>query len=223
MSQSTLSSTLADRLIDAGCVDVKAEEPFRLPSGWASPVYMDCRRLISFPEIRRRIIESALVLLRRAGALENVKGVVGAESSGIAFAAWLADELGLSLQFVRKRAAGHAQIEGVLHAGERVLLVDDLMAAGLSKASFHKALTAKGAVVKDLFVIFDYGTFGAAEQLQGRGISVHALCTWRDILAAARARTEFESKALDELAAFIDAPGKWSSSHGGIETSSWLE
>jgi len=221
MNQSTCTFTLAGYLLDAGCVSVKTDEPFRLPSGWASPVYMDCRRLISFPDIRRHMIDTARVLLGQAGALDRIQGIVGAESSGIAFAAWLADALTLPLQFVRKRAIGHAQVEGVLHAGERLLLVDDLMAAGLSKALFHEVLTAKGAIVEDLFVIFDYGTFDAVEQLKRRGVRVHALCTWRDILTVARTRSAFAPKALDELAAFIDAPGKWSSHYGGIQTSSW--
>ena len=36
-------------LFDTGCVQVRRDEPFRLPSGWASPIYMDCRKLISYP------------------------------------------------------------------------------------------------------------------------------------------------------------------------------
>ncbi|MFT4099763.1 MAG: phosphoribosyltransferase family protein [Burkholderiaceae bacterium] len=216
------SNALAERLINAGCVSFKADEPFRLPSGWASPVYMDCRRLISFPDTRRQIVTGALAMLRDAGALDRLDGVVGAEASGIAFAAWIAEALDLPLQYVRKRAVGHAQVEGVLRAGDRVLLVDDLMAAGLSKAAFHQALTARGAVVEDAIVVFDYGTFDAAGTLlRSRGIRVHALCTWRDILAAARSRAQTDPGALDELEAFIADPAKWSAGHGGVQSSPW--
>ena len=60
--------TVARALLDAGCVTVRTDEPFRLPSGWASPVYMDCRRLISFAAIRREIVAHGIDLLDSAAA-----------------------------------------------------------------------------------------------------------------------------------------------------------
>ena len=55
---------VARSLLAAGCIEVHTDEPFRLPSGWASPVYMECRRLISFPDLRRQLVRYALDLLR---------------------------------------------------------------------------------------------------------------------------------------------------------------
>ncbi|MFT3813013.1 MAG: phosphoribosyltransferase family protein [Acidovorax sp.] len=210
----------AAQLLDAGCVRVRADEPFRLPSGWASPVYMDCRRLISFPATRRSLVAQALERLRAAGALDGLAAVAGGEASGIALAAWIADTLDLPLQYVRKRAVGHAQVEGVVEPGSTVLLVDDLMAAGLSKAVFCKALRECGAQVRDILVVFDYGTFSAAAQWQAQGVRIHALCTWQDVLAVARERGAFAPPALAEWEAFLRDPAEWSLAHGGIAASS---
>src|SRR5437899_5005444 len=82
------AQAVAAQLIDAGCVTFRADEPFRLPSGWASPVYMDCRRLISFPRVRRELVAHAIERLQASGSLKDVTSIAGGEASGIAFAAW---------------------------------------------------------------------------------------------------------------------------------------
>ena len=92
MTPKQLSSTpdahdVARSLLAADCVQVQTDEPFRLPSGWASPVYMNCRKLISFPEIRKKIVRQALTLLEERQSLQGVTAITGAEASGIALAA----------------------------------------------------------------------------------------------------------------------------------------
>lgn len=209
------SRTVAAALLDAGCVTARTDEPFRLPSGWASPVYIDCRRLISFPALRRDLIRRAQAVLSAAGALDNVQSVVGGEASGIALAAWLADALDLPLQYVRKKPAGQSQIEGVLEPGSKVLLVDDMMAGGQSKLRFCQALAAGGAHVEDLFIVFDYATFPTEELLDPLGVRVHALATWHDIWQVASERNDFLPEVIDELAEFLRDPTAWSRDRGG--------
>lgn len=214
---------VAAKLIDAGCVSMRTDEPFRLPSGWASPAYIDCRRLISFPALRRELVASAVAQLERAGVTGGVQSVAGGEASGIALAAWIAEALALPLQYVRKRAVGHRQIEGVLRSGDHVLLVDDMMAAGHSKISFAAALRAAGATVQHVFVVFDYGTFDAADTLASLGLQTHALANWTDVLQVARQRGDFPPAALAELDAFLKAPSAWSKAHGGKSADTILE
>jgi len=207
---------VAAALLDAGCVTARTDEPFRLPSGWASPVYIDCRRLIAFPALRRDLVSRGLRLLRERGALDGVTLVAGGEASGIALAAWVAEALDLPLAYVRKKQVGQSRVVGVVKPGDKVLMVDDMMAAGQSKAAFCKALTAAGAVVQDLFVVFDYAAFPSHQILDPLGLHVHALATWKDVLAVARERGGLDTQALKELAEFLDDPGAWSQAHGGI-------
>ncbi|MBD9531352.1 orotate phosphoribosyltransferase [Comamonas sp. CMM01] len=215
-NQQFLRRQAAGWLLDAGCVDARTTDPFRLPSGWTTPVYMDGSRLISFPTIRRELMKQGLQRLLDAGALQGLSGVAGGESSGIAFAAWLAEKMDLPLQYVRKRAVGVRQIEGVVEQGGKVLLVDDMVSAGQYKLSFIDALRAEGARVEDLFVVFDYGCLGAAPVLQQHGVRVHALCDWRDVLEQARARGQFSDAALQTWEEFLQAPAEWSIAHGGV-------
>jgi orotate phosphoribosyltransferase len=206
----------AGLLLDAGCVSLLRDEPFRLPSGWASPAYMDCRRLISFPAIRRALVTMGVDQLRASGALDGTRGVAGGESSGIALAAWVADALDLPLQYVRKKPKGQGQVEGLFAPGDKLLLVDDLLAAGQSKVTFTRALRDAGAVVRDSFVVFDYGTFGADRMLESMALRVHALTSWHDVLLVAGERQGADARGLSELQAFLDDPSRWSMAHGGI-------
>ncbi|MGJ7530292.1 orotate phosphoribosyltransferase [Variovorax sp. GB1P17] len=215
MSDST-AHRVAASLIDAGCVSVRTDEPYRLPSGWASPVYMDCRRLISYPVLRRDLVAHGIALLASRGATTGLASVAGGEASGIALAAWIAQALDLPLQYVRKRAAAQGQVEGTVQPGGRVLLVDDLMAAGHSKLRFCRALAEAGARVADIFVVFDYGTFPTAPLLAPLDVRVHALATWHDVLAVARERGDFNAAALGELHDFLADPAGWSQAHGGL-------
>ncbi len=210
------AQAVAAVLLDAGCVKARTDEPFRLPSGWASPVYMDCRKLISFPAVRRDLVSRGLQLLEERGALKGVASVVGGEASGIALAAWIAEELNLPMQYVRKKQAGQSQIEGLIKPGDKVLLVDDMMAAGHSKVKFCRALAAAGAIVQDLFIIFDYDSFPTGRLMSPLGVAVHALATWRDVLAVARERDDLDARVLDELEEFLSDPPRWSQAHGGL-------
>lgn len=209
-------------LLSTSCIEVQMDEPFRLPSGWASPVYIECRRLISYPEIRRNLVGYALDLMKKRRCLDGVSAVAGAEASGIALAAWIADALALPMQYVRKQRKGLGpgrQVVGVVRPGESVLLVDDLMSGGHSIFNCCLAIAEAELKVRDAFVIFDYGTFPTRNVLDTMGVTVHSLATWQDILAAARESAKFQTRALAELATFLADPVQWSHAHGGKSSS----
>ena len=214
----TTAEDVSRSLLAAGCIEVHTDEPFRLPSGWASPVYMECRRLISFPDLRRKLVHYALDLLRERHCLDGIASVAGAEASGIALAAWIADALELPMQYVRKQRKGLGpgrQVVGVTHPGDRVLLVDDLMSGGHSVVNSCRAIAEAGLQVSDVFVIFDYGTFPTKTVLDTMGVTVHSLATWQDILPVARQSSSFTERELAELETFLADPIRWSHANGG--------
>lgn len=216
-----VAKNVARALLNAGCVQVRTDEPFRLPSGWASPVYMDCRRLISFPDTRRKLIQYGLDLLRERKVLDGLAAVAGAEASGIALAAWFSEALALPMQYVRKQTKGlgpGSQVVGVVRPGSHVLLVDDLMAGGHSKVNFCRALKAAGAEIRSVFVIFDYATFPTTSLLGPLGVTVHSLATWRDVLEVARECAALPAHEIAELETFLRDPIRWSHAHGGISS-----
>ncbi|PCI36593.1 MAG: orotate phosphoribosyltransferase [Rhodospirillaceae bacterium] len=206
-------------LLDIEAVNFRPEEPYMLTAGWASPVYIDCRKLISFPNERTRMMELAVETLERDADVPAMDALAGGETAGIPYAAWLAHAMNKSMLYVRKKPKGfgrNAQIEGHMPKGQHVLLVEDLTTDGGSKITFVEALRKAGATVSDVFVVFFYGVFpGALETLDKEGIKMHYLATWQDVLEVAEERQSFSPEAIQGVKDFLADPIAWSEAHGG--------
>ena len=208
-------------LLEIKAVLFNSREPFTFTSGRISPVYVDCRKVISFPRARSALIDFGTATILREIGHESLDAIAGGETAGIPYAAWLSDRLALPMQYVRKQPKGFgrmAQIEGELSEGDRTLLVEDLATDGGSKLRFIEALRAAGAVVTDTFVIFHYGIFPqSVAGLAALGVRLHALATWWDVLSAAREGAYFDTETLDEVERFLNDPDGWSAARAAAQ------
>lgn len=209
-----MAQQTAKMLLEVKAVHFRSEDPFRLTSGLLSPVYIDCRKLISYPRIRSALMDFAVSKLMRNAGFEAFDAIAGGETAGIPFAAWIAERMGLPMQYVRKKPKGFgrdAQIEGVIEEGQRVLLVEDLTTDGGSKLNFANAIRNTGARCDHTLVLFYYDIFqGSTERLAEAGLTLHHLATWRDILTEARAGKHFDKTTLDAVGEFLADPIGWS-------------
>ncbi|MEO1538006.1 MAG: orotate phosphoribosyltransferase [Pseudomonadota bacterium] len=211
--KSEMARLTASMLLEIEAVHFNAEEPFIFASGLPSPVYIDCRKLISFPRIRTTLMDFLTVTVMRDAGFEAFDNVAGGETAGIPFAALVAERLALPMTYVRKKPKGYgrnARIEGAMSEGQRVLLVEDLTTDGGSKISFVDAIRETGASCAHTAVIFYYGIFPETiETLKGHGVSLHHLCTWWDVLEVAREGEKFDRETLKEVESFLRAPRAW--------------
>ncbi len=220
MSDRTLAGQeTAKWLLDIKAVNFRPNQPYTFTAGWASPVYIDCRWLISFTEARRRILQLAVEMLNRDADMLNTDLVAGGETAGIPYAAWIAETIGKPMLYVRKQPKGFgrdAQIEGMLKQGQKVLLVEDLATDGGSKINFVNALRSAGGTVSDIFVVFFYSVFpGAQDALDEASVKLHYLCTWDDVLQVADEGEYFPSDTIKEVREFLAEPIQWSARNGG--------
>lgn len=215
-----MASLTARMLLEIGAVHFRADEPYIFTSGIASPVYIDCRKLISYPRIRSALMDFAVATLMREAGFEQFDAVAGGETAGIPFAAWIAERMGLPMQYVRKKPKGFgrdAQIEGDIHEGQRVLLVEDLTTDGGSKLRFAEAIRRAGASCNHTLVVFYYDIFPDTRPvLAEQGLTLHNLATWWDVLREARTQKSFDETTLAEVESFLNAPLAWSAAHGGV-------
>lgn len=214
-----IAELTAKMLLEVNAVVFNAEKPFIFTSGWASPVYIDCRRLISFPRLRQTIIDFGASIIMRDAGFEAFDAVAGGETAGIPFAAWMADRLMLPMQYVRKQPKGFgrdAQIEGHIEEGQRILLVEDLTTDGRSKINFCQALRTAGAQVNHVFVVFHYGIFPDDEVMKEMDVTMHSLANWHDVLNVCKKGGFFDPKTLDEVEKYLHDPIGWSRDHGGV-------
>jgi orotate phosphoribosyltransferase len=219
MTPQEIAAATAGILIETKAVHFNAAKPYIFTSGWASPTYIDCRKLISFPRARSKLMAMAVETIERGIGFESIDAVAGGETAGIPFAAWIADRLGLPMLYVRKKPKGfgrNALIEGDVKEGARVLLVEDLATDGKSKLHFVKGLRDAGCKVAHTFVVFHYGIFAeSVETLAAEGVKLHALATWWDVLELAERGRYFAADDLVEVRKFLERPAQWSAAHGG--------
>jgi orotate phosphoribosyltransferase len=220
--KSFIAEMTAKMMLEVKAVHFSEGKPFLFTSGWASPVYIDCRKLISYPRVRSTLIDFATATIVRDVGFEQFDTVAGGETAGIPYAAWIADRLSLPMQYVRKKPKGFgrgAQIEGHIEEGARTLLVEDLTTDGRSKVNFCKALRDAGAVVDYVFVMFYYDIFPESKRILAEiNVKLLHLATWWDVLRVVKTGGYFEPQVIDEVERFLNAPAQWSAEHGGVST-----
>jgi orotate phosphoribosyltransferase len=163
--------------------------------------------LISYPDLRK-VITAEFVRIAKG---IDIDVIAGGETAGIAYAAFLADKLKKPMIYVRKQPKGHgkaSQVEGVLRKGERVLLVEDLVTDGKSKLIFKEGIEACGGVMEHCLCIFEYyskqaGLHLAKERLAERGVKLHSLITWDDILRVGLAKGYITEEECDHILRFL--------------------
>ncbi len=216
-----IAEIVANMLLEIEAVHFRADEPYKFTSGLASPVYIDCRKLISYPRLRSTMMDFAASMVLRDVGFEQFDAIAGGETAGIPFAAWIADRLSLPMLYVRKKPKGfgrNAQIEGVLEEGTRVLLVEDLTTDGGSKLKFAEALKLAGADIRNTLAIFYYDIFPETlQKLENNGLKLHYLATWWDVLSVAKSKNYFDKKTISEVENFLNEPLNWSGKNGGIK------
>lgn len=218
-SSEEMAVQTARMLLEIQAVHFRSDEPYIFTSGMASPVYIDCRKLISYPRVRATLMDFAVSTLVRNVGYEAFDAVAGGETAGIPFAAWIAERMQLPMQYVRKKPKGFgrdARIEGDIRDNQRVLLVEDLTTDGGSKLSFAQAIRDAGAQVEHILVVFYYDIFKQTpENLDKAGLQLHHLATWWDVLAESRKQAHFSDETHSQVEAFLNNPLQWSEANGG--------
>lgn len=203
-------------LLDTKSVLFNIDPAFTYTSSRKGPVYIDCRRLISFPRERRILMDFAAETIR-ANA-KDIDVIAGGETAGIPYAAFIADRLEKPMIYIRKKAKGvgrNAQIEGHLDEGKRVLIVEDLQNYGNSVKVFVDALRGANTIVDTVFVLFTYGHAAGKQATADMGLKLLALSSWQAVIALAREEKRFDEALLKSVESFLENPVAWSVANGG--------
>ncbi len=201
--------TISSLLWETSAVKVSVEEPFRLVSGNLSPIYVDCRVLISYPWARGIVTGCSHWLYEDVGIEADY--IAGGETAGIPYAAWLADRLGKPMVYVRKEPKGHgvgAQIEGHLPSGKTVLLCEDLITDGGSKITFIEGIRGAECSVTDCLVIFDRQQ-GGLGRLQQAGVQLHGLSDLETCLTLGMSGGYLTQEEHKSIRAYLADPETW--------------
>ncbi len=206
-----MSEIVAEKLIDIESVQFSFNKHFTLTSGLKSPVYVDCRKIISFIDERDFIMNEAVEYFKKNNL--NFDLVAGGETAGIPYAAIISEKIKKPMLYVRKKSKGfgkNQQIEGSFKEEQRAILIEDLATDGGSKVIFVEAMREAGLAVKDIFVIFYYDIFNFESSVLGKlNVKIHSLCTWKDIISVIEKRNLFSQNDIDNLKEFLSNPDEW--------------
>jgi orotate phosphoribosyltransferase len=201
-------------LLDTEAVRISLSKPFRLASGNSSPVYINCRRIISDSLAMDLITSFEHWMCRLEGIEFDV--VAGGESAGIPFASYLAQRLAKPMIYVRKKSKDHgiaSLVEGTLPPRSRVLLVEDLITDGKSKVDFIKPIRDEGATIDHCLVIFDR-VQGGFELLNDHGVRLFSLTDIRKTLSYAQLEERLSLDEIREIEAYLTNTKAWHESRG---------
>ena len=171
-----IESKIAEDLLKIKAVSLRPETPFTWSSGWRSPIYCDNRLTLSYPEIRQAITAGFVAHIRKH--YPEVQGIAGVATGAIALGALVAAELNLPMVYIRSKAKGHGMqnlVEGHLEAGNKYVVIEDLVSTGKSSVQAVKALQEGGATVMGTVAIFSYGFPQADAAFADTGTPYHSL------------------------------------------------
>lgn len=202
---------LAEKLLKIRAIKLQPSIPFTWASGWKSPIYTDNRVTLSYPELRNFIkVEISRII---AENFPDVDAVAGVATGAIAQGALAADSLALPYAYVRSSPKDHGLenlIEGNLKAGQKVVVVEDLVSTGLSSLKAVDAIRKAGCEVVGMVAMFTYQFPVAQERFAEKGVKLITLSNYTAMLEAALRTNYIRPEDVDVLKEWRKDPGNWS-------------
>jgi orotate phosphoribosyltransferase len=211
MNQQDRALKVAEFLLQIEAIKLNPENPFTWASGLRSPIYCDNRKTLSYPEVRAFIRDAFAATIRES--FSNAEVIAGVATGGIAIGALVAEALNLPFIYVRSEAKKHGlgnQVEGVLHAKQRVVVIEDLISTGSSSLKAVEALREADADIVGMVAIFTYGFEKAADRFAEATCQVQTLSNYDSLLQQATHSGYITASQQATLTNWKSNPEAWS-------------
>ena len=207
---SLVETEVAKKLIDIKAIKVQPDAPFTWASGWKSPIYCDNRKILSYPETRTFVRDRFVDIIRSKYPQAEV--IAGVATGAIAMGALVAEVLGLPFIYIRSAPKGHGLenlIEGVMHEGQKVVVVEDLISTGGSSLNAAEAVVKARGNVLGMVAIFTYGFPHAIENFAKAGIELTTLSNYHTLIETAVSLNEVSTSQVETLMKWRENPSEW--------------
>jgi orotate phosphoribosyltransferase len=198
------------KLLQINTIKIQPSNPFTWASGWFAPIYCDNRKVLSYPETRDYIRDQFIRILKEK--YPNVEVIAGVATGAIAIGVLVADKLGLPFVYVRSKPKDHGLenlIEGDLIAGQKVVVIEDLVSTGGSSLKAAEALSNFGGDVLGMLAIFTYNFPVATESFKKAGVELTTLSNYQTLIELALEMGEIDKDELENLQSWRKNPSEW--------------
>ncbi len=202
-----MEKKIAKDLLSIGAVFLRPENPFTWASGIKSPIYCDNRLTLSAPEVREHVEDGLAQIVREK--FPEAEILMGTSTAGIAHAAITATILNLPMGYVRSGSKDHGrgnQIEGKLTAGQKVVVIEDLISTGGSCIEVVEVLRAAGAEVLGVASIFTYGMQKGVDRMAAANVINYSLSNLDTLSQVAVEEGYIAADAQERLIKFRNNP-----------------
>lgn len=201
---------VAEFLLQIKAIQLNKKKPFQWASGWQSPIYCDNRKTLSYPKVRTFIRQKYAECIQEN--FNNVDVIAGVATGAIAQGALVAQELELPFVYVRSSTKGHGlqnQIEGQIEAGQKVVVIEDLISTGMSSLKAVEALREKGCDVLGMVAIFTYGFKEAQNNFKKYKCPLYTLSDYKSLITFALESNQISEKDVASLKSWREDPANW--------------
>ena len=202
-----IQNLIAKDLLSIKAVFFRPEEPFTWASGIKSPVYCDNRLTLTSVNVRNDVENALAETIRRE--YPDVEVLMGTSTAGIAHAAIVGHIMNLPMGYVRSGNKDHGRnnrIEGKLEAGQKVVVVEDLISTGGSCIEVVEALREAGAEVLGVVSIFTYGMQKGLDRMAAANVINYSLSNFDAVCKVAADEGKIRPEDIERLKKFRANP-----------------
>lgn len=201
---------IAQHLLNVKAVTLSPNQPYTWASGIKSPIYCDNRVTLSYPEVRKDIAHALVEIIRKE--YPDVEVIAGTATAGIPQACWVADSMNLPMVYIRSKAKDHGkgnQIEGVIHPGQKMVVIEDLISTGGSVIEACLAAKNEGANVLGVAAIFTYELAKGIDNFNQNNIKLVCLSNYTTLVNVAKETGYISEDDIDTLKKWRKNPSEW--------------
>jgi len=205
-----MKEKIAEMLLNIEAVKLSPSKPFTWASGWKSPIYCDNRKALSYPEVRDYVRDAYVRVIKKE--FPDTEVIAGVATGAIAQAALVAQALNLPMVYVRSAAKAHGMtnlVEGVVKAGQKVVVIEDLISTGGSSLKAVQALRETGCEVLGLVAIFSYNFDVASQSFEQEKCKLLTLSDYQTLNQIGLQKGFITENDLDNLKKWRENPNTW--------------
>lgn len=210
MLNMNIEKQIAQHLLNVKAVTLSPNQPYTWASGIKSPIYCDNRVTLSYPNVRKEIAHALVELIRTE--YPEVEVIAGTAIAGIPQACWVADIMNLPMVYIRSKAKDHGkgnQIEGVIHPGQKMVVIEDLISTGGSVIDACIAAQNEGAHVLGVAAIFTYELAKGIDNFKQNNIKLVCLSNYTTLVNVAKETGYISEDDIQTLKQWRKNPSEW--------------